>query len=68
MVFYNTQHNNGIGYCRKFTNDVRNQNMQSFFRMDARIKICESMNMADPRDAYSAFGGWRMHDLDWFCF
>ena len=56
MVFYDTQHNNEIGYCRKFTNDVRNQNMQSFLRMDARIEIYESKNMADPWDAYSALG------------
>ena len=55
MVFYDTKHENKIGYNRKLANDVRNQNMQSFLRMDARIKICESKNMADPWDAYSVF-------------
>ena len=39
MAFYDTQHKNEIDYCRKLTNDMRNQNMQSFLRMDARIKI-----------------------------
>ena len=68
MAFHDTKHENKIGYCRKFTNDMRNQNMQSFLRMDARIEIWESKNMADPWDAYSVFGGWRMRDLDWFCF
>ena len=42
--------------------------MQTFLRMDARMKLYESMSMADSRDTYRAFGGRRARDLDWFCF
>ena len=39
MAFYDSHHKNEIDYYRKLANVMRNQNMQSFFRMDARIKI-----------------------------
>ena len=42
--------------------------MQLSQRMDARLKLYDSMSMAVSRDTYRAFGGRRTRDCDWYCF
>ena len=42
--------------------------MQLSQRMDARLKLYDSMSMAVLSDTYRAFGGRRTRDYDWYCF
>ena len=68
MAFCDIWHNNEIEQYRNFANDVRNSNMQLSQRMDARLKLYDSMSMAVSSDTYRAIGGRRTHDYDWYCF
>ena len=42
--------------------------MQLSPRMDARLKLYDSMSMAVLGDTYRAFGGRRTRDYDWYYF
>ena len=42
--------------------------MQLSQRMDARLKLYDSMSMEVLSDTCMAFGGRRTRDYDWYCF